>query len=127
MYVSSGNPQTEVTTFLHDKAALVECKGKTYHQGRVYENQHHIGKDRLVGILSFIGEDMTECIEATKFEYTFIGVVAKGVEDKDCLCFKLSDFPSYVQVKKRPCCFITLPLSNFVRPFLEHPTMPEMV
>ncbi len=125
--VSSGHAQTEITTFLHDKAALVEYKGKTYYQGRVYEYQHHIGKDHLVGIHSFIREDMAECVEVAKFEDTFIGVVAKGVEDNECLSFKLSDFPSYVQVKKTPCCFITLPLSNFGRPFLEHPTMPEMV
>ena len=51
--VSSGHAQTEITTFLHDKAALVEYKGKTYYQGRVYEYQHHIGKDHLVGIHSF--------------------------------------------------------------------------
>ncbi|KAL7533307.1 hypothetical protein ACHAXR_005163 [Thalassiosira sp. AJA248-18] len=125
------DPRNSRAVKTDEDVASLGYGGTTYHRGCVYEYQQQSrgGKvvESAVGIISFIGEDKAKCVQVAKFCDTFLGVVAKGVENKDLLNFELSDFPKYVQVINKPMRYLTLHLSHFCGLVQEQQTIPDMI
>lgn len=123
--------QQNKDTSTDDIIDWVEYNGKRYDRGKVYKYTLQDGQcmETLVGIHSLIGKDRAKCVLVANFKDTALWRLAEDANHKDCIKFKLSDFPSYVQVFSEPfdSSFQTLHISRLGDLFEEYPSMPKMV